>query len=107
MSNVILSAFADEYAAELSGQIEVLKKYGFGYLEVRHVDGQNISTMSSEEVKALREKLDANGIRVSAIGSPLGKVKTDYDMDKELARAAKVFEHANALGAKFIRIFSF
>lgn len=107
MSNVILSAFADEYAAELEGQIEVLNKYGFKYLEVRHVDGQNISTMSPDEVKALKVKLDAAGIKVSAIGSPIGKVNTDSDMDAELARAAKVFGHANTLGAKFIRIFSF
>ena len=107
MSNVILSAFADEYAAELEGQIEVLTKYGFKYLEVRHVDGQNISTMSDDEVKALKAKLDAAGIKVSAIGSPLGKIKTDADMDKEMERAKRVFGLANTLGAKFIRIFSF
>lgn len=107
MSNVILSAFADEYAADLEGQIEVLHKYGFKYLEIRHADGQNISTMSDDEVKAIRARLDAADIKVSAVGSPIGKVKTDYDMDVELERAAKVFGHANTLGAKFVRIFSF
>jgi glyoxylase-like metal-dependent hydrolase (beta-lactamase superfamily II) len=54
MSNVILSAFADEYAPDLDGQIEVLSKYGFKYLEIRHADGQNISTMSQDEVKAIK-----------------------------------------------------
>ena len=77
MSNVILSAFADEYAAELSGQIEVLSKYGFKYLEVRHVDGQNISTMSDDEVEALRAKLDAAGITAKTEVNMIASAKTN------------------------------
>ena len=107
MANIILSAFADEYAPELEGQIEVLKKFGIKYLEVRFVNGVNIASLERDEVTALKDKLFANGIGVNSIGSPIGKVNTDADMDAELARAEKVFEYANILGAKYIRMFSF
>ena len=51
--------------------------------------------------------MDGFGIGVSAIGSPLGKIKLDGDMDEHLETARRVFETANVLGAKYVRMFSF
>ncbi|MBQ8441523.1 MAG: sugar phosphate isomerase/epimerase, partial [Clostridia bacterium] len=43
----------------------------------------------------------------SAIGSPLGKIRLDEDMDAHMEMAKQVFESANVLGAKYVRMFSF
>ena len=107
MRNVILSAFADEYDASLSGQIEGLGRFGIDHMEFRMVEGRNLTVFSPEEVREAKKRLDEGGILVSAIGSPLGKIRLDEDMNAHLEAARRVYEAANILGAKYIRMFSF
>ena len=107
MSKPILSAFADEYKKEFDGQIEGLKSFGIDYIELRFVGGTNVADLTPDEVKAVKKKLNENNIKVSAIGSPLGKINTADDMDAEMQKAERVFKTANELEAKNIRMFSF
>ncbi len=107
MARPVLSAFADEYKSDLDGQIKGLLEFGINNIEVRFVDGVNIAELDEAAVRAAAKKLSEAGITVSAIGSPLGKINTDGDMDAEIARAERVFSYANILGAKNIRMFSF
>ena len=75
MAKFILSAFADEYAPEIDRQIEGLKANGIEYMEIRGVDGTNISDITLEKAEEVHAKLKAAGIGVSSIGSPIGKIK--------------------------------
>ena len=107
MTNIIISAFADEYADSFEEQLRGLNKLGITHIEIRHVNKKNISVLTKEEVFEAKELLDKYGIKVSAIGSPLGKIKLDGDMDGHIETAKRVYEYANILGAKFVRMFSF
>ena len=107
MARPILSAFADEYKTNFDGQIKGLKEFGIDFLELRFVDGVNVAALSDEQVDSVKKRLSESGIRVSAIGSPLGKIKTTDDMDAEMKKAERVFSIANTLEAKNIRMFSF
>ena len=107
MTNIILSAFADEYADSFEEQLLGLCKLGISHIEIRHVNKKNISVLTKAEVLEVKELLDKYGIKVSAIGSPLGKIKLDGDIDGHIETAKRVFEYANILGAKFVRVFSF
>ena len=107
MANIILSAFADEYADSFEEQLFGLCKLGISHIEIRHVNKKNISVLTKTEVLEAKKLLDKYGIKVSAIGSPLGKIKLDGDIDGHIETAKKVFEYASILGAKFIRVFSF
>ncbi|MBQ8440588.1 MAG: TIM barrel protein, partial [Clostridia bacterium] len=107
MSLIKLSAFADEYADSFAEQLTALNEFGIRYIEIRHVDKKNISVLSPEEVKTAKKLLDEHGVRASAIGSPLGKIRLDEDMDAHMEMAKQVFESANVLGAKYVRMFSF
>ena len=107
MSKPILSAFADEYKSDFDGQLEGLSEFGIDYMEIRFVNGTNIAALSDDEVKSVKQKLSAKGIRVSSVGSPLGKIKTSDDMDAEMKKAERVFKTANMLETKNIRMFSF
>ncbi|MBE6596479.1 MAG: sugar phosphate isomerase/epimerase [Ruminococcaceae bacterium] len=107
MSNLLISAFADEYADSFEEQLHALRGFGIGHIEIRHLDGKNISLLGENEVKEARTMLDAFGIKASAVGSPLGKIKLDGDLSSHMETARRVFESANILGAGFIRIFSF
>ena len=107
MADIIISAFADEYADSFEEQLRGLNKLGITHIEIRHVNKKNISVLTKEEVFEAKELLDKYGIKVSAIGSPLGKIKLDGDMDDHVETAKRVYEYANILGAKFVRMFSF
>lgn len=107
MADIILSAFADEYADSFEEQLSGLCKLGISHIEIRHVDKKNISKLTKDEVLEAKRLLDKYGIKVSAIGSPLGKIKLDGDLDGHFETAKRVFEYANILGAKHVRMFSF
>ncbi len=107
MSNIIFSAFSDEYASDFDEQLEGMKALDIGYIELRFVDGRSVSELSVEEGKELKKRLDSQGIKVSAIGSPLGKIRLDGDMRGHLESAARIFELANIMETELIRMFSF
>ena len=107
MAEFILSAFADEYSPNFDEQLEGLKKNGVGFMEIRGVDGKNISDLTEDEMKAVREKLDKAGIGISSIGSPIGKIKTSDPFEPHLDKLRNCIKAAKILGTKNIRMFSF
>ena len=74
MSNFILSAFADEIDPKLDKQIQVIQKHGIGYIELRSIEGKNVSEFTLDYAKETKKVLDASNIKISAIGSPIGKI---------------------------------
>ena len=104
---VKLSGFADEISADFNEQLEGLKANGIEYIEVRGVNGKNISTLNQEEMNEAQKLLVKHNIKVSAIGSPIGKVKITDDFEAHI----KVFENcmlaAEIFGTKYMRMFSF
>ncbi|MBP3375721.1 MAG: sugar phosphate isomerase/epimerase [Clostridia bacterium] len=107
MAKIILSGFFDEHSDSFDGQLEAMKGYGVKNVEIRHVDKKNVSILTKEEVAEVKAKLDNFGFGVSSIGSPLGKIKLDGDIDAHMETARRTFETANTLGAEYIRMFSF
>lgn len=107
----VLSAFSDEYSADFSRQLEGLAANGIYNMEIRGVDGKNISALTASEAVECRRKLDTAGMAVSSVGSPLGKVGLYDDIngsdDAHLELAKHVFETAHILGTKLIRVFSY
>ena len=107
MSRMILSAFSDEYAVSFEDQLEGMAELGIGHIELRHVNGKNVSELSKSEGREVKRMLEHFGIRVSAIGSPIGKICLSGDMTGHLDRAKRIFELAELLSAPFVRVFSF
>ena len=107
MSKFILSAFADEIDMDLDIQIEVLKQHGINHIEMRGVNGKNISNLTLEEAKLIKQKLDENEFKISALGSPLGKIKITDDFEPEKEKFVHTLEIAKILDTKYIRMFSF
>jgi 3-dehydroshikimate dehydratase len=102
-----LSAFADEISPDLGEQIAVLKSEKIHFLDLRSVENTNVLDLSDEQVARIKETLDAHGIGVAAIASPIGKVPIDSSFDEHLHRFERAMTLARALQAPFIRIFSF
>ena len=102
-----LSGFADEIAADLNVQLDVLEKLNIGYLELRGVWGKNVLALNDEEIKTIKAELDERDIRVSAIGSPIGKIKIDDPFEPHLADFRRAIELAEFFDCRYIRMFSF
>lgn len=102
-----LCAFADEASVEISGQIAALKRNGIELLEIRGVDGENISRISVSKAKEVKKMLDGEGIAVWSVGSPIGKHPLDADIAPHLEDYKRILELSYVLDAKRIRMFSF
>ena len=107
MGSFKLSAFSDEYHSSLVEQCRALNRLGIEYMELRGVDGKNVSTLTYDEVRNAKNVLSEYGVKLSAIGSPIGKIKLDGDVDAHIDMAKRVFETALELNTKNIRMFSF
>ena len=102
-----LSAFGDEIAPDLEDQIAVLKQQSVGAVELRSAWGTNVVDMDDDTLDRAHRLLDAAAIKVSAIGSPVGKVSIEDDPDSEIARLRAAIRAARRLHTTRIRIFSF
>lgn len=102
-----ISCFADEIDVSVDKQIALLKELGIKWVEFRSGDGKGIAEYTVEEARALKQKLDENGIGVSAIGSPIGKIGIKEDFAPHFETFRHVAKLAEILGTSCIRMFSF
>jgi len=107
MVNFVLSAFADEASPQLDTQIQVMREHGIRYLEARSVDGQNISDLSVEKAREMKQKIDDAGLAVWSLGSPIGKISINDDFDTHMEKLRRTLEIGHILDTKHIRLFSF
>lgn len=107
MAKFRLSAFADEADTLLTGQIEALQEAGIGMIELRGVNGKNMSTLTVEEAKEAKKMLDDGGIAVSSMGSPYGKIQITDEFGPHLELFKKGMELTKIMGADHVRMFSF
>ncbi len=107
MNELNIFAFADEAGAQMSAQIAALKRNGLQGLEIRGVDGLNVSKISLEQAKQVRSLLDDNGLTTWSIGSPIGKIRLTEDFAAHMDMFKHLLDIAHILDAKNMRIFSF
>lgn len=107
LKNSQISCFADEIDVSVDKQIALLKELGITWVEFRSGDGKSIADYTEEEAAALKQKLDANGIGVSAIGSPIGKIGVEEDFGPHFEKFKHIAKLAEILGTRYIRMFSF
>ena len=121
---LILSGFADEAANEktIDQQFVAFSSLGLSHLSLRFIDVgwgiKNVMDLNGDELDLVRTKLDEYDLKISSIGSPIGKTKlldvtdgttnTFFDpqeyLDDHVLRACKI---ANTLDCKLLRGFSF
>lgn len=106
MAQFMISAFADEAAKDLDGQIAALKRNGLVLIEPRTVIN-NIIEKTDAEITEIAEKLKEAGISLSALGSPIGKYSIEEPFEPHLAAFERALAACKILGTDRMRIFSF
>jgi sugar phosphate isomerase/epimerase len=104
---VILSGFADEISPDPAEQLATLAAESIAHLELRGAWSVNVADFTAEQVAAFRTAVDGAGVRVSAIGSPVGKIPVGAPLEPELDRMRRVADVAAELGTAIVRVFSF
>ena len=102
-----LSGFSDEISPDFEQQCAVVAGLGLKYLEFRSAWGTNVLDLSDEQLAAAKRILAAHDLKVSSIGSPIGKIFIDEDFGPHLERARHAADVARFFDAPYIRIFSF
>ena len=102
-----LSAFADEVSDDFSQQVQFLVSENLGHIEIRFVNRKNVMDLSDAELRDVRQMLADHGLGVSAIGSPIGKVRVDEPLAPHLDQCKHAIELAAFFEAPFIRVFSY
>jgi sugar phosphate isomerase/epimerase len=102
-----ISAFADEISQDPHEQLDVLTHHGIKFIEFRAIHGTNVLDLSDAQHAGFRELLVSRGFGLSAIGSPIGKIRITEPFDEHLQRFERAMELADLYQAPRIRIFSF
>ena len=104
---ILISAFADEIAADPVEQIDVLDRLGVHHIEFRSIFGTNVLDLTDEQHESFRTLLRDRGFALSAIGSPIGKITAVEPFEPHLARFDRAIELAHFYETPRIRIFSY
>jgi sugar phosphate isomerase/epimerase len=102
-----LSAFADEISPDPQEQIDVLTRCGVRHIELRSIHNTNVLDLTDLQVQEFKSLLDGNGFRLSAIGSPVGKIKIDEPFEPHLKRLERAIELCKVFDTPNIRVFSY
>ena len=110
MEKIMISGFSDEISSDFDEQLKVVTGLGMEYISLRTADGKSIADYTAKEVKEkLLPKLKEAGVRVSSLGSPIGKVEIgdEEGFAKQLVQLEELCRIAKVLDCRYIRIFSF
>jgi len=102
-----LSAFADEVTESFLEQVKYLAGEKVGFIEPRFINKKNIMDLSKAELDEAKKMIDDYGLKVSAIGSPIGKVKLDEPFEPHLDKFKHAVDLAVFFETPFIRMFSY
>jgi sugar phosphate isomerase/epimerase len=102
-----LSAFADEISPDPEEQIDVLKSCGVRHIEFRSILKTNVLALSDLQVQEFKSLLERSGFRLSAIGSPIGKIRIDEPFEPHLEKFRRAVELCKVFGTPNVRVFSY
>jgi sugar phosphate isomerase/epimerase len=102
-----LTGFADEISPELEEQLETLAQESMGYMELRSVWNTNVLDLADDDLDRVKSATAQRDIRISSIGSPIGKVPVTEPFEPHLERFRRALHAADVMEAPYLRVFSF
>jgi sugar phosphate isomerase/epimerase len=108
MGNLEISGIADEAGYAIEDQIRAHKELGWEYIDIRVVDGENLTAVSNEKFEEIYKKVSDSGLKVSAFASGIccwgRSVRHDFQLDIDDMKRA--IPRMQRFGTKYIRIMS-
>lgn len=107
LDKIRISGFADEIDTDIHKQIALLNELGVKYVEFRSANDKGVADYTIQEAQEIMKLFKENGIAVSAVGSPVGKIQITDDFEPHFETFKHVVELAKVFETKYIRMFSF
>ena len=123
--SIAIGAVTDEFSPDnLDRALDAMADLGMTFAELRVVDGKNIIDHTDAEVDDVRVRVEARGMRVLSIASPVLKctlphappiaphIQQDmfsaaFSFDDQARLARRAFDIAERSGAQVVRVFSY
>lgn len=102
-----ITGFIDEIDKTFIEELDVVKSLSMSYVELRSINGKNISEIPLDEIINIKNELEKRELKVSSIGSPIGKIRIKDDFKSHLKKYKHILKICEILNVKYIRIFSF
>ncbi|NOU72760.1 TIM barrel protein [Paenibacillus sp. LMG 31458] len=117
-----LGVLTDEVSANFEEALDWAVEQGLKHVEVRVINGLNVVTLNDDQAMEVRRQVEARGLFISTIASPLFKCALDpsrpiatgdtfgqkeESVDAHFDKLKRVIQLAKLLGTTRIRIFSF
>jgi sugar phosphate isomerase/epimerase len=106
---MFFSGISDEAGKSIDKQVDAHRELGWTHMELRLVDGENITSIPDAKFDEVCEKLDAAGMTASCFGSAIANwarpITCDPSIDEEDLKRAVPRMHR--LKCPFIRVMSY
>ena len=102
-----ISGFGDEIAADLDAQLDALQALDIQRLDLRAAWGRNVLDLSDEDVATVAAALAQRGMQAACVASPIGKAPVSAELQPQLDALRRALSVAQALGAPYVRVFSY
>jgi sugar phosphate isomerase/epimerase len=106
---MFFSGISDEAGQSIDAQIKAHRELGWNHMELRMVDGQNLTAVSDAKFAEVEEKLGAAQMQVSCFGSAIANwarpITCDPSVDVEDLKQA--IPRMHRLGTPYIRVMSY
>lgn len=105
----IISGFPDEVSDDPAVQIRALKMLGWNHIDLRSVNGRNVSSLSEKEFDHVLQQCAENDIEIACFGSTIANWSRNVrdSLELDMAEMKNAARHMNRAGVRFIRIMSY
>ncbi len=107
MSSIKLFSHGGELRAELSDQIEAVRRNGLNGIELGGTEFGPISDISFVAACLIRKKLNDSGLEVLSLATTIGRIGIKDDFEAQIEKLKNTLEVCKVLGADKVRVSSF
>lgn len=102
-----ITGFADELGPDFETQMKIWREMNLSWFELRSAWGVNVLQLADEQIAEIKRIAGKYDVRVSCIGSPIGKTFIEDDISFEMKRLERAVFLAKHFNCSRVRVFSF
>ena len=109
IADIQFSGIADEAGSSLQTQIQAHRELGWKYLEIRNVDGEQLTDLSDQKFETIVAQLELANLKVSCFASGIANwaTKISDDFHLSLDTLERAFKRMQRLDTRYIRVMSY
>ena len=109
IADIKFSGIADEAGSSLQTQIQAHRELGWKYLEIRNVDGEQLTDLSDQKFDKICAQLELANLKVSCFASGIANwaTKVSDDFHLSLDTLERAFKRMQRLETRYIRVMSY